>query len=138
MRTMWLSIAACVVLLCWALPMPKLTSPAKPPPPCQTCYPEPDAGNEEADAADAGTHDAGAATNESTTDASGGEEIDGSTLARDAWTPVTTTDATSDTERTLKGSCDVGGPRPGPSTWALCLALAAAASWVRRGRRRPT
>jgi hypothetical protein len=134
MRTMWLSIAACGVLLCWTVPMPRLRSPAKPPPPCQTCYPEPDAGNEEDASANTGNEDAGVAIDASTTDGSA------PTLSLDASTPVTTGDAAAapDTEGLLKGSCacDVPGARSGPSTWEIALALAVAASAVRRRRGR--
>jgi hypothetical protein len=132
MRTTWLWIVGCAILLCWAARTPRASAPGKPPPPCQVCYEAPpDAGDQDAASevdggADAAAVDSGVVA--TTPDAGDGTTADAGdgTTADDAATALDSGDvATPTTGSSSGGGCEVPGKRPDPAEGLAALTLVA-------------
>ena len=123
MRTTWLWIVGCAILLCWAAQTPRGSAPGKPPPPCQTCNDAPpDAGDEDAASgvdggADAAAVDSGGGA--TTPDAGDGTTADDAAMALDSG------DVAAPTTGSSGGGCEVPGKRPDPAAGLAALTLAA-------------
>jgi MYXO-CTERM domain-containing protein len=125
MRTTWLSIVVCAILLCWAAQTATVSTPGKPPPPppCQTCEAPADAGEEDAASEVEGGVDA------ATADSGVGVTTPDAATVLDSGNSAAPTAGSS--------GCGLAGEQPDPAEGVAVLAVAALVA-VRLHRRKRT